>query len=488
MNKSSEKITELRNNLSANKSAVCSKSEYRREVMGMFSSQIIDEYKAYKEQRDILDKRFAEEKEELFKGGEETREKLYDYEWMTVDEYAVEIGEKSVNFKGLSAEAKALANCLYVCDLMPEDKPVNRVEADFLMKQIKDDTLRHPLFSTTPGELFNNKIFSAKHIATHDVKYEQYLKYAHRKADVENDMTRSGKPKHRSLTGLFKHSFCDKYTEIEKILRNTDVNRNVGSLPKPWLEQIKSIPGASIRQKTAEVFAAFAEFADATHSAKNVDKEFLLAPQQRLSEKLSKIMQSDIAVEFLDSGYHSKVFKISGAGQDCVLKTDHSNAIITPNMGNHGATKEVAMGLFVSASNDAPYYVETYMGRVGTIYSKDNFGLYEYVAPEAESKRPVKAFQVKSYDFCKENLRGGKIADFGDLRIDEPLRDRMVYKLARALKKGGLKNEKNFAKVRDFAQRHHWLRQFETAVEYYNSPNSKISFVPNFRGYYRGGR
>lgn len=251
--------------------------------------------------------------------------------------------------------------------------------------------------------------------------FNQYLTFAdyHLRHGGETDFNSEDLTFDEDLTEFlsFNYTNGDSLTDILSTFPAT--NRNVGYVPKTWLDKI---PKEKKEEAVEKIYDAISDF------QKNKDCG-------NFSANLSKILRKRVHVDKISNGGYGTVFRISvpNAYDACLKIFDRTKVDSTsPQYNIHGQHYEVQIGLLANTySND---FVRMYFGRVSPGDSKDGFIVTQFLDNNTriDSPRTEKGtlYSLDSQDKFANTIKG-KIIDYGKVIVKNSYSERRErsYKL-----------------------------------------------------------
>lgn len=367
-------------------------------------------------------------------------------------------------FIDLPVGAKQYGACLEILKLATKnDAP--QEEFDFVVNAVCKNIEQNPLCFTC----LNSCIAGAK---CWSYMMQEAKKLAFEKNYSLLPENTKKESKHSSLTKFMKQKFSS-LDEIINIAKKCDVNTFVGTLPPEWLALL---PKENRKEKINEINNILSKFAYVTYSVCSINKRSLNGATEFLQRKLSKILQTEIKVEYYSRGAIGKIFQITTGDKKLALKTNHSNPSMNPRHGLHGVQAELIHGLFLSNNGNKKRYAKTYFGNLKFDDVKSAFMITRFINEDSNISPLPKilpyekiADQIRYSDDHQWNFVSQKIVDFGGVQMRDELKNRDDYllfkKICKALKSpnGGklIENMQNYAKKdRKFASRFEKIKNY----------------------------
>ena len=187
---------------------------------------------------------------------------------------------------------------------------------------------------------------------------------------------------------------------IEKLLQeNPNLSPIVGSLPQKWGRKLASKDNLN---KIDEIFYGFSKkYHDGTLMPDDVNK---------YAESLSKILKTNVKIQYLDEGMVGCAYTIDVEGQKFVFKCFKSHPQVS--QAGHGNWSELSSAVYAS-KHDPNHFARFYMGRFGT--NEDGYMLTKFV----ESSKHRDDFKLSNFITNMSsgdkghNVHGNTIIDYG---------------------------------------------------------------------------
>lgn len=239
-----------------------------------------------------------------------------------------------------------------------------------------------------------------------------------------------------------------------------DEDRNIGCLPKEWIDKIDS---DEIGEKTEQIHKTFANFAKfvysfqtderkkeineileafryryfmeghteeetikATKETKELiaqkSKEVVYNAMKNMEASIGEILGSECEINYLNRGSFGIVFKITIGGKSCALKVFKPKPNDLCLLSAHGQMPEIASAIHLNKNIKPSQCSKFYLGRFSSNKQNDAYMLTSYV------ERPKKAISnqrgvwkssdcsISKYainDNNFDNVIHGKLVDFG---------------------------------------------------------------------------
>ena len=284
-----------------------------------------------------------------------------------------------------------------------------------------------------------------------------------------------------------EHINFNKLDDI--LIQFPQTNRNVGGIPGGWLN---NVPKSEQKTTVSSLYDILGDFADSNLSDNN--------KEQAISEKLSKLLNDKVSINYLSSGAYGNGYKVTIGEKSFLLKTFHE----TGTSRIHGSGIEPQTGPYSNHSARAKQFTKFYFGRVaGSIYS-DGFMVNEFLEPsskitaEAKKNNPIIEskplyidfvtsgdYQASSEGSIDHNTINGRIIDFGAFSIDKLLENPKLRQNCRIfgerIYKDTYKNSsvkyvmsrKNEQILSDYAKKNMSKSEFDAALKIYSKKLSK---------------
>lgn len=243
-----------------------------------------------------------------------------------------------------------------------------------------------------------------------------------------------------NLSNIFKNHIYSA-RRIKLVLdKFPNVNRNLGSVPGIFLDKVKDREECA--RKLFDIFAKYSLLLNYNYNEMN-DEKICINHCNDLAKYLTDIIQKEIKIEYVGHGVNGNGYKICVENKNYFYKVFYPhNEFHDSNINYlHGGFIEPAFGLFANKNARKNQFVKFYMGRIATKYDRDAFMLTDFL--EDDYTRPKEILKIDyitikdSEIYRFDNLREGKIVDFGGMYINKimaPL-DSATRKLVRVILK-----------------------------------------------------
>lgn len=244
---------------------------------------------------------------------------------------------------------------------------------------------------------------------------------------------------------LSKHLYNAQ--NLQKLIsEKANVCRDIGSIPKIFLDNVENIPDA-----VQQIFDFFADFSiRLNYDYDECEEKELESCLKNFENGLSKIINKNVRLEYVGCGFNGNGFKLCINDRKFFYKVFYlynSNDMF--RYLNHGGLAEPQMALFANKNASKTRFARFYFGRVAEGFRVDSFLVNEFIDKTEKSN----AVNLLKFDYINisqtelhkyDNTRAGKIVDFGGLRINIPeMNDKIVRRIVRiVLKSISLKEDK----------------------------------------------
>ena len=306
--------------------------------------------------------------------------------------------------------------------IVNEIKKINNIKD---IQKIIDSVLNIEIISNDAENFLNDKIFLKNFL--YELLVEQKSEICVSKKSPIN------------IKKLFRKQICKRKTLYNIYKKYPNLNRNLGSMPKIFLEQAANKENCS--KNLFEILSKYSLRLNYSFSDDIIPVEELNIILQNFSEELSELVKYPINVSFVGNGANGNGFKISVLNskeqKDFFYKVFYPRTIKSYDSGyRHGADLEPIYAYFISCNDRKNHFVKFYAGRFASQYEKDAFILTEYVEREPDFKQSY----IQNIDFISSedkrlgNILNGKIVDFGAIKIDIPaLLNKQLRKIVRVV-------------------------------------------------------
>lgn len=225
-----------------------------------------------------------------------------------------------------------------------------------------------------------------------------------------------------NLTHLLSKEFHDVEKLDRKLLKFPKINRNIGTIPDGWLNNVSKIEQKEVAKIIFDILAEFAKI----NATKNKDID-------NLSDNLEKALSKGVKIDYVGEGAFGICYKISIGGKNYLLKT-----FIERPKGYclHGSGAEIQAGIYANNHARENQFAKFYFGRVtGSIYD-DGFMINEFIEVNSKKSTPTKKNnpiiesaplyidyvyspdkEMSLQGFSAHNTINGEMIDYGNFQI-----------------------------------------------------------------------
>ena len=306
--------------------------------------------------------------------------------------------------------------------IVNEIKKINNIKD---IQKIIDSVLNIEVISDNAEYLLNDKILLKNFLYELLVKQKSKICVS-KKSEI-------------NIKKLFKKQICKRKNLYNIYKKYPNLNRNLGSMPKIFLEQAEDKEHCS--KKLFEILSKYSLRLNYSFSEEIIPVEELNIIMQNLADELAELVKYTVNVSFVGNGANGNGFKISVLNskeqKDFFYKVFYLRTVPSYDSGyRHGSDLEPIYAYYISCNDRKNHFVKFYAGRFADKYEKDAFLLTEYVERESEFKQSY----IQNIDFISSedkrfgNIVNGKIVDFGAIKIDIPvLLNKQLRKIVRVI-------------------------------------------------------
>ena len=261
-----------------------------------------------------------------------------------------------------------------------------------------------------------------------------YILLAQQKNKIESYRT----PK-INIKKLFKKKLYKKNNLYKIYKKYPSLNRNLGSIPSIFLENVKD-KGICSKQ-LFKVFSDYSLKLNYSFSDNIISIDELNKIIKNFANEISIITKSSINVSFIGNGSNGNGFKISVSNL-CGTK-NFFYKVFYPRKRNkfdigyrHGSDLEPIFAYFTNCNDRKKHFVKFYAGCFSSQYEKDAFIITEFVDKNTETKKSnvLNIDFIISEDKRFDNTINGKIVDFGAIKVAIPkLLNKHLKKIVRII-------------------------------------------------------
>ena len=248
--------------------------------------------------------------------------------------------------------------------------------------------------------------------------------------------------------------------------QNPNVNRLVGSLPRPWGKILKNPNGIK------QVDESFSKFIKDLKNCKSKDNAI-----NNLKDSLQNLLNKEVDISLIGNGALGDVYKISVDRQKYVLKIFK---VEPPEYSGHGGWSELSGAVY--ASDKTKNVAKFYMGNFGET-NTDTYMLNRYISFEdhdiKNSQKRFKMVDAISKFFIEDshsaNFKGWKIIDYG--QFHETVFGKMeheAYKILRQMCEAA--DEKSYNEMQRIVKQYQYSPFFKDAqIAYFEAIKKSVS-------------
>lgn len=209
------------------------------------------------------------------------------------------------------------------------------------------------------------------------------------------------------FTNYLKENYVNYYKMNEILTVFPLTKKEVGTVPDGWLSNVESSKRAEVTKAIYDTMTEAQKMIDGRMSVYKKVTSFL-------EERLSKLLNTNVSVKFLDNGAYGSAFKFSiNCTDDLCLKLFTIKTNQLPNY--HGKGIETQTALFVNEHSSG--YTNFYFGRVADKYSSNGFYVTKFISKDIQ-RTPTKTkptdYEITNGDaYNNNNQIWGTIVDFG---------------------------------------------------------------------------
>lgn len=188
-------------------------------------------------------------------------------------------------------------------------------------------------------------------------------------------------------------------------------NTRVGSMPKYF--NVKDV-------ESNKIFKATEQLANNLELSrfKTVDTNFEQSLLNQYKSTLQSIIKKEITISEIGNGSFGKVYKLSIEGEKPI-----AIKLFFKGKGDERSGSDVEIPLAIFTNKHFPeHFAKFYFGKIPSNSGENGFMVSEFLTPSPEGKFPVQYDKKWSFsydDASKDNIIGGKICDFGYVRIND---------------------------------------------------------------------
>lgn len=245
-----------------------------------------------------------------------------------------------------------------------------------------------------------------------------------------------------NLKKVLKNKLLTRSELFSILIENPNTNRNIGNLPKIFLESIENKKECS--NAVFDLFARYSQILNYDYIHNDIGNVEIPIYTKEFEVELKKLIKKSVRIEFVGSGCNGNGFKITVIGKNDIkynyfYKNFYQIAIIRKDKREfrHGGDLEAMFAYYANKNGRKKQFVKFYMGRIASPFEKDAFLLTDYLEVKPDfvmQKQPLFLDYIYSEDKRIDNTINGKTVDFGGLVENIPeLRDKNLRRTVRII-------------------------------------------------------